>query len=117
MANVTYYAWSNIHYGSDVAENGDRTKKVVKIGEQVDAAKLGISEKKFQGLIDCGAVRTKKYPKELIGSSTGISPRQFEARKARAILEGVQDQLNNDPVPEPKSVLEAGTGPSPQAVK
>lgn len=122
MAEGTYYAWSPIVYGADVADDGTvNSQKVVNVGEQVDAGKLGVSDEEFQALVDGGSVRTREYPKELIGATNPVSPRQHEAKKAREILEGAQDELRDDPegkaakAAKKSGNLEPGTGPSPQA--
>jgi hypothetical protein len=60
-----YYAWSRILLEPERDPN-DRNvvlkQRYVMPGEQVDAAKLGLTESQFQELVDSSAVREMRYP-------------------------------------------------------
>lgn len=80
----TYYAWSPIRTGKG---------SVVKVGESVNAKKLEVSDEDFEGLVESGAVRKRKYPVPESHHDT-LSPSQFEVRRAYGTLDEVG--LSND---------------------
>jgi len=77
------YAWSRIRYGGafDAATNAISGVEFVEVGDEVDAAKLGISDEEFQELVDSGAVREEAPPKDVPAnmSATDFVRQQAEA--------------------------------------
>lgn len=108
MADKTYYAWTPIYYDADVdTQSGAiNDRKVTKIGDEVSADSLGVSEEEFKEMVAGGSVRSTPYPEEIDLKSTNLeSPAQVVARSARRLMEG-----NTDEEPAPKS--KAGTTPA-----
>ena len=61
----TYFAWTPILVGKKGETTGDKTAieaKTVKVGEQVSASSLGVSDDDFEEMVNSGAVREYEYP-------------------------------------------------------
>lgn len=91
MANETYYAWSPIRFGKLGEMNAAGVVKVdagtVKVGEEVSAGKLGVSEEEFQAYIDSGAVRPQEFPE--LPENFQDSPINHIRRAVRTLQEEV----------------------------
>jgi hypothetical protein len=61
---MAYFAWSKILIGADVdPKTGIAAKhEYVQVGEEVDAAKLNVSDEQFDEYITSGAIREYEYP-------------------------------------------------------
>lgn len=104
MAAETYYAWSEVRYGTD-----DKGRvQSLKYGDPVTAAKLGIdadvADAEMASLVESGAIRTEKPP-EMPDTWRG-SPREWYLEQLRLVSEG----------PELAVMSNAGSyfGPSPE---
>lgn len=92
---ATYYAWSPIRHGA-----ADGTVTQIKVGEEVSAKDLGVSDEEFQEYIDSGAVRTKKYPDIDASLAPAQHLRQLAAEAAAGNYDNVPDE---EPAPEEDS--------------
>lgn len=95
MAN-TLYAWSPIRHGDD-----DGKVTVIKVGQKVSASDLDMSEEEFQGFIDSGAVRPRKYP-DIHDSVSPMEHFKQAAADAAAgnydnVLAETEDEENTEP--------------------
>lgn len=72
---TTYYAWTNIATGKDVAGRPILTR----CGEEVTASSLGLTKVQFTELIDSRAVRIDPYPAIVEGST--LSPSEYYKRQ------------------------------------
>lgn len=83
------YAWSEIRYGVETDKDGNFLRhKVVKAGETVTKAKLGVSDADWAQLQEAGSVRPYAYP-DMPESYEG-SPVDFLREQASAVADAVQ---------------------------
>lgn len=77
---ATYYAWSDLHDGGKVKEvkraNGAMAKivterNIIKHGEKVTKAKLGVTDEEWDHLVKSGSIRPYKVPD---GTTERVSP-------------------------------------------
>jgi hypothetical protein len=80
MADATY-AWSDIRTTDDKGAT-----KLIKFGEAVTAAGLGVDKENFEALIESGAVRNVKPP-DLAKEGFSGSVVEFYQNKAREAAE------------------------------
>lgn len=78
---MAYYAWSPIRG----AVHSDGSRIDVKVGDEVSASDLDMSDEDFQYLIDTGAVRTSEYP---VAHDSPLSPVEHYKQKAAEMMEG-----------------------------
>lgn len=87
-----WYAWSTIHYGAEVDDNGHMIKRLsASVGDEVSAKKLSLSEDDWQELVDSRAVRRGPYPKVSRYESPKRSLISEAARKMEVAQSGGED--------------------------
>jgi hypothetical protein len=86
---ATYYAWSN--FPVERNEWG-QTTKVIEVGEEVTAAKLGVSKEEFDEYIELGTVSEEEYP----DVPDSVSPAEYEQSQTnqQVVVDELQAQID-----------------------
>jgi hypothetical protein len=90
MAKATYYAWTPIRTATagEVTGFGTQMKVgLVKVGEEVSASSLGVSDEDFQEMVNSGAVRPQEFPE--LPPNYQDSPINHIRRAVRALEENL----------------------------
>lgn len=100
----TYYAWSDLH------STKDGKLVVVKTGEKVTAADLGLNKDEFDELIAAGSVRDAVYPaKAMTDEGFAGSPKEFAKKQLAALAAEDAGPVNPDEMASLASDLNTGT--------